>query len=87
MIQDDINKFLEYLEVDRGLSNNTLVSYHFYLSRFVDFATSQGVHNVGQISQELIHRYRLYLNRLTIAKMKISRKIPKIIILLPCDNS
>ena len=64
MIQDDINKFLEYLEVDRGLSNNTLVSYHFYLSRFVDFATSQGVRNVGQISQELIHRYRLYLNRL-----------------------
>mgnify|MGYP000917314230 CR=1 FL=1 len=64
MIQDDINKFLEYLEIDRGLSNNTLVSYHFYLSRFVDFATSQGVHNVGQISQELIHRYRLYLNRL-----------------------
>ena len=64
MIQDDVNKFLEYLEVDRGLSNNTLISYHFYLSRFVDFATSQGVHNVGQISQELIHRYRLYLNRL-----------------------
>jgi len=78
MIQDDVNKFLEYLEVDRGLSNNTLISYHFYLSRFVDFATSQGVHNVGQITQELIHRYRLYLNRLNNRARKFKKKYPEL---------
>ncbi|NCU44711.1 hypothetical protein EOM71_03475 [Candidatus Falkowbacteria bacterium] len=64
MIKDDINHFLEYLEVERGLSNNTLIGYRFYLQRFAAFATTNGVNKASQITQELIHRYRLHLNRL-----------------------
>jgi site-specific recombinase XerD len=64
MIKEFINKFLEYLEVERGLANNTLVGYRFYLIRFLSFANNQGVNKVDQISQELVHRYRLHLNRL-----------------------
>ncbi|HOF79686.1 MAG TPA: tyrosine-type recombinase/integrase [bacterium] len=64
MLKDDINHFLEYLEVERGLSNNTLIGYRFYLQRFLAFATASGINKPNQISQELIHRYRLHLNRL-----------------------
>lgn len=64
MLKDDVHHFLEYLEVERGLSNNTLIGYRFYLQRFLTFATASGVHKPSQISQELIHRYRLHLNRL-----------------------
>lgn len=64
MLKDDVHHFLEYLEVERGLSNNTLIGYRFYLQRFLAFATASGVHKPNQISQELIHRYRLHLNRL-----------------------
>lgn len=64
MIKDDINHFLEYLEVERGLSNNTLIGYRFYLQRFAAFATTNGVNKASQITQELVHRYRLHLNRL-----------------------
>jgi len=64
MLKDDINHFLEYLEVERGLANNTLISYRFYLQRFAAFATIHNVTKPSQISQELIHRYRLQLNRL-----------------------
>lgn len=64
MIREFINKFLEYLEVERGLANNTLVGYRFYLFRFLSFAKSQGINKVDQINQESIHRYRLHLNRL-----------------------
>ncbi len=64
MLKDDIHHFLEYLEVERGLSNNTLIGYRFYLQRFLAFATTNGVNKANQITQELIHRYRLHLNRL-----------------------
>ena len=64
MLKDDVHHFLEYLEVERGLSNNTLIGYRFYLQRFLAFATANGAHKPNQISQELIHRYRLHLNRL-----------------------
>lgn len=64
MLKDDLNRFLEYLEVERGLANNTLIGYSFYLKRFLAFATAQNVTKVNQISQDLIHRYRLHLNRL-----------------------
>lgn len=64
MIKDDINHFLEYLEVERCLSNNTLIGYRFYLQRFAAFATTNGVNKASQITQELVHRYRLHLNRL-----------------------
>lgn len=64
MLKDDINHFLEYLEVERGLANNTLISYRFYLQRFLAFAAANSVNQSKQISQELVHRYRLQLNRL-----------------------
>ncbi|MDD4901165.1 MAG: tyrosine-type recombinase/integrase [Patescibacteria group bacterium] len=59
-----IKQFLEYLEVERGLSLITLRNYGFYLRRFAKFAKASGVIAPAKISQELIHRYRLWLNRL-----------------------
>ncbi|NCQ16348.1 tyrosine-type recombinase/integrase [Candidatus Falkowbacteria bacterium] len=59
-----INQFLEYLEVEKGLSTNTTDNYKFYLRRFADFAKQAGVASPAKISKELVHRYRLWLNRL-----------------------
>lgn len=60
----EIKRFLEYLEVDKGLSLTTVKNYHFYLNRFTDFAKQAGVVSPAKISKELVHRYRLWLNRL-----------------------
>ncbi|MFH1661775.1 MAG: site-specific tyrosine recombinase/integron integrase [Candidatus Falkowbacteria bacterium] len=60
----DINKFLEYLEVEKGLSQATITNYSFYLYRFAEFSKNKGVNSPAKISKELIHRYRLFLNRL-----------------------
>lgn len=56
-----ITDFLEYLEVERGRSMRTIRNYDFYLRRFADFAKNP-VPSV--ITRELVHKYRLYLNRL-----------------------
>ncbi len=60
----DINNFLEYLEVERGLSQATVLNYSFYLRRFAGFAREHEINSPAKISKELIHQYRLWLNRL-----------------------
>jgi len=59
-----IKNFLEYLEVEKGLSLITIRNYGFYLRRFAEFAAEAGINGPAKISQELVHRYRLWLNRL-----------------------
>ena len=61
----EITNFLEYLEVERGLSSATISNYAFYLHRFADFAEQTGVTSATKITQELVHHYRLWLNRLS----------------------
>ena len=59
-----IINFLEYLEVEKGLSLITVKNYGFYLHRFAGFAKDAGVVKPANISKELVHKYRLWLNRL-----------------------
>ncbi|MDA0208060.1 MAG: tyrosine-type recombinase/integrase [bacterium] len=53
-------RFLEYLEIERGRSQKTIQNYDFYLRRFGEFASNP---NPVNISQDIIRRYRLHLNR------------------------
>lgn len=55
--------FIEHLEVERGRSSKTSENYRRYLERFLEFAGLDL--QVGQISAELIRKYRLWLNRQT----------------------
>ena len=53
--------FLEHLEVEQNRSQKTIVNYDHYLTRLTDFA---GEIKVSDIDQELIRKWRLWLNRL-----------------------
>jgi len=59
-----IQEFLEYLEVEKGRSQKTAENYDRYLRRFSKFARQAKVTKSSAINLRLIHRYRLYLNRL-----------------------
>ena len=61
-----INQFLEYLEVEKGLSLITVKNYSFYLRRFAEFAKNQGASSPAKVSKDLVHKYRLWLNRLNL---------------------
>ena len=52
--------FLEYLELERNVSQNTIENYNHYLVRFLEFA---GEIKPSQIDLELIRKYRLHLSR------------------------
>ena len=54
-------EFLEYLEIEKNRSLKTISNYDHYLTRLSDFA---GDIKVDEITDELIRRWRLWLNRL-----------------------
>jgi len=59
-VQTLINEFLEYLEIERGRSLNTVRNYNIYLKRFADWAKVDSPKN---IDLEMVRKYRLWLNR------------------------
>ena len=63
-MEKNIDNFLEYLEVERGLSLITIKNYRFYLKRFAGFAKGDGVIAPAKITKDIVHKYRLWLNRL-----------------------
>lgn len=69
-IEEKVKLFLEYLEIERNVSKLTIRNYGHYLNRFVTwFSQEKSGHEPEQISQEVIRQYRLYLSRLTLARV------------------
>jgi site-specific recombinase XerD len=56
-----ISEFLEYQELEQNRSAKTIQNYSHYLTRLSDFA---GEIKVSDIDDELIRKWRLWLNRL-----------------------
>ncbi len=52
--------FIEHLEVERGRAQKTAENYHLYLMRLVEFA---GDVEIDKIDEELLRKWRLWLNR------------------------
>ncbi|MFH0803922.1 MAG: site-specific integrase, partial [Candidatus Tagabacteria bacterium] len=63
---DKLHKeFLEYLEIERGRSLKTIDNYGRYLERFWKFSK---IGSPNEINDELVRKYRLYLNRENLKK-------------------
>ena len=59
-LKKHIQRYLEYLEIEKGRSAKTVRNYHFYLERFGAWANWPSPAN---ITKEMVSKYRLYLNR------------------------
>jgi hypothetical protein len=53
-------QFLEYVEIEKGLSLKTVRNYDHYLSRFFEFAK---VKDAEDIDESKLREFRLFLNR------------------------
>jgi len=71
-----IDEFLEYSEVERGSSPLTIRNYKHYLSRFLNWLSSEGIRmKLIDINPEIVRQYRVYLSRLSDGKGgSLSRK-------------
>lgn len=60
-LSEAILEFLEYMEIEQNRSIKTTENYHHYLDRLVEFADDI---TLDKIDEELVRKWRLWLNRL-----------------------
>lgn len=57
-IENLVDKYLEYLKLEKNYSEKTLEAYSFYLNRFLDWT---GASKINEVSPTLVRRYRVKL--------------------------
>lgn len=75
MSMQTLSEYLEYLEVEKGLSINTLDAYRRDLSSFLDFCASLGVEELNQIQRVHLSSYLLDLREKKYLPPSVMRKI------------
>ncbi|NIT04602.1 tyrosine-type recombinase/integrase [Candidatus Saccharibacteria bacterium] len=61
-LKNAIGKYLEYLEIEKGISKKTLANYKRYLNKFLEFSK---LHSPTAIDQSVVRKFRLHLSRKT----------------------
>lgn len=70
-----LSEYLEYLEVEKGLSQNTLDAYRRDLSAFIEFCASLNVEELTQIQRTHLNAYILDLREKEYLPPSVMRKI------------
>ena len=71
-----INKFIEYIEVEKRYSPNTVTSYKKDLADFLFFIKEkEGHENLKLVDKKVVRNFIVHLNENDIAKRSINRKL------------
>jgi site-specific recombinase XerD len=64
-IPEYLQDFLDYLEIEQGLSNNSQKNYHRFLNKFLKWLSKNNLVHLRpyDITTDIISKYRLYLAR------------------------
>lgn len=73
-----IQRFLDYLLVERGLSENTIASYARDIVQFAAYSDEMGVDTVKGIREELLNQFIARLRRERYATTSVARKLAAI---------
>jgi integrase/recombinase XerD len=77
-----VKNFLDYLTIEAGLSNNTVLAYGRDLKSFLVYCKSQNVNRLPQIRPAFIHKYLQSLGRAEKSESSIKRCLVAIRMLL-----
>lgn len=64
-------QFLEYIEIEKGRSLNTVSNYDHYLTRFLDFTKND---DPAKITADSVREFRLWLNRQNAGNFKSTKE-------------
>lgn len=73
-----IDTFLNYLSVERGLSNNTIISYREDLNNYIDFIEKNNINSLSKISKDNITGFMLNQKDRGIAPNSVARRLAAI---------
>ncbi len=72
-METEIRKFIEYMEVEKKASRNTLVSYERDLNQMKGYLAEKGIAAVGKVTKTALNSYVLFLEKNGKAATTISR--------------
>ena len=70
-----VQRFLDYLMVEKGLAGNSIAAYGRDLAQFVEFVGSKGVNSPGDLDATIAAAYAESLSRNGFARTTMARKI------------
>lgn len=70
-----VEQFLDYLSIERGLSQNTIKSYKQDLAKFIGYLDSRGIKNVKNVKRLNISKYLYFLKDKELSSSSISHNL------------
>ena len=77
-MRQDVKIFINYLTVERGLSENTCSSYGLDLASFINYLSRNKIDTFENVSKKAIVDYLVYLQGLDRAPATIARQLATI---------
>lgn len=71
----DVTGYLTHLEVELGLSSNTIEAYLHDINRYVTFLGERGINSPGQVEKQTVIDYIEYLRTLDLSINSVARNI------------
>lgn len=81
MLDDEVKLFLDYLSVERGLAQNSILAYSSDLKKYSQFLSKQKIHDFGQVTRDIISKFLFSLKGGGIEPSSIARCLVSIKIL------
>ncbi|MCJ7814038.1 MAG: tyrosine recombinase, partial [Candidatus Atribacteria bacterium] len=74
-LEENLESFLDYLSIERGLAQNTLISYRYDLIKYLDFLKKNKINSFKQTNKILVNNYFVYLRGKDLKINSISRNL------------
>jgi len=78
MLDEQLQRFLDYLIIERGLAQNTTAAYGRDMAQFAVFATEHKIQDAGEITEETIAEYQAFLRNASYKVSSTARKLAAI---------
>ena len=77
-MKNKIDEFINYLSVERGLANNTLLAYRRDLTKYAEFSEKKGVDDAQRVNRGHITDYMFSQKQKGLCASSISRNLAAI---------
>ncbi len=77
-MKNDIEEFINYLSVERGLAHNTLLAYRRDLTQYVRYLSKAGISAAGRVKRDNVTKYIYYRKKKGLSVTSICRGLTTI---------
>lgn len=74
-MNNDLNNFIDYINYQRGYSENTIINYRDDINDFILFLKKENINNFEQVTYQVVRFYLMDLYNKKFSRNSVSRKL------------